>query len=116
MAFTEDLDLFLMDFGVPVSAGAVSGIGVLDMPSEIIANGMVLTTDYRLTVKASQFGGLLYGDNVTVQNTPYQVRETRLLDDGAFAEIALQKLDFNSIATLSGLNLTTLAGDPLITL
>lgn len=116
MAFTEDLDLFLIDFGVPVTAGAVSGIGVLDMPSEVVANGMILMTDYRLTVKASQFGGLLYGDNVTVQNAAYQVRETRLLDDGAFAEISLHKLDFNNIITLSGLNLTTLAGDPLITL
>ena len=45
MAFTEDLDLFLADFGVPVSAGGVTGIGIFDMPSEIVADGVVLTTD-----------------------------------------------------------------------
>ena len=65
MAFIDDLDIFLADFGVPVTNGIVTGVGVLDMPSEMIADGVVLTTDYKLTVKTSEFGGLLYGGGLT---------------------------------------------------
>lgn len=34
---------------------------------------------------------LQYGDSVTVAGVAYTVRETRLLDDGAFVEIALSR-------------------------
>jgi hypothetical protein len=90
MAFTENLDLFLADFGVAVSAGMIHGTGILDMPSQVVADGMVLTTDYTLTTKATEFGGLLYGDFVTVDGQGYQVREVRKLDDGQLCEIGLQ--------------------------
>jgi hypothetical protein len=53
---------------------------------------MVLSTDYTLTARAADFGGLKYGDSVTVATVAYQVRETRLIDDGAFVEIGLQKV------------------------
>jgi len=91
MALSEDLSVFLNDFGVSVTAGAISGVGVLDMPGQLLAGGMVLSTDYTLTCKAADFGGLLYGDSVTVNGVAYTVRETRLLDDGGFVEIGLQK-------------------------
>jgi hypothetical protein len=117
MPLSEDLSVFLNDFGVSCTAGAVSALGILDMPSQIISGDMVLSTDYTLTARAADFGGLLFGDSITVGGAPYQVRQVLKIDDGAFVEIALQKLlDFNNIITLSGLNLTTLAGDPLITL
>jgi hypothetical protein len=92
MAFTEDLDLFLADFGVPVTSGNVTGIGILDMPSEIVADGVVLTTDYKVTVKTSQFGGLLYGAPVTVNGVNYQVREAMKVDDGSFTDLMLTRL------------------------
>lgn len=92
MAFTEDLDLFLADFGVPVSSGAISGIGILDMPSEIIADGVVLTTDYKVTVKASLFGELNYGATVTVDGVDYTIREVMKVDDGSFVELTLTKI------------------------
>jgi hypothetical protein len=92
MAFTEDLDLFLADFGVEVTAGGVTGIGILDMPSEIVADGVVLTTDYKVTVKTSEFGGLLYGAPVTVDGVNYQVREAMKVDDGSFTELMLTRL------------------------
>lgn len=99
MAFTENLDLFLTDFGVPVSAGAVTGLGILDMPSQVVADGMVLTTDYKLTVKSVQFGGLLYGDAITVDGVSYQVREAMKVDDGSFTELFLTKLAPDVVAT-----------------
>lgn len=82
---------FLADFGVPVRAGSVVGTGILDMPSEIIAGGMVLTTDYQLTARADQFGTLKRGDAITVAGVAYNVREARLQDDGAFVIVYLSK-------------------------
>ena len=93
MAFTEDLSVFLStaDFAVEVTAGAVSGLGILDMPSEVIADGVVLTTDYKLTCEASKFGNLLHSDSVVVDGVNYTVRSASLVDDGAFCEIMLMK-------------------------
>ncbi len=92
MAITEGLNGFLDDFGVSCTAGAVSALGILDMPSQIISGDMVLSTDYSLTARAADFGGLKYGDAITVDGVAYTVRETRLIDDGAFVEIGLQKV------------------------
>jgi len=58
MAISEDLNGFLDDFGVSCTAGAVSALGILDMPSQIISGDMVLSTDYTLTARAADFGGL----------------------------------------------------------
>ncbi len=88
---TEDLNLFLEDFGVTCTAGAVTALGILDMPSQVVADGMVLTTDYKVTCRASVFGGLKYGDAITVDGAAYTVRENMLIDDGKFCEIMLQK-------------------------
>ena len=98
MALSEDLTVFLEDFGVSCTAGAISALGILDMPSQIISGDMVLSTDYSLTVRTADFGGLLYGDGITVGGINYQVREVRRLDDGAFCEIALQRLAPSSTA------------------
>lgn len=93
MTLSEDLDQFLNDFGLSCTAGAVSALGILDMPGQLIgADGMVISTDYTLTAKASDFGGLLYGDAISVGGLNYQVREARRIDDGAFVEISLTKL------------------------
>jgi hypothetical protein len=127
MALTEDLNVFLEDFGVSCTAGAVSALGILDMPSQIISGDMVLSTDYTLTARAADFGGLYYGDGITVAGANYQVREVRKLDDGAFVEIGLTSLtqdqqapggqpkaDFN-LSDLNDVNITNpQAGDVLV--
>ena len=53
---------------------------------------MVITTDYALTIKASVYPTLKYGDSLTVAGAAYTVREVRLQDDGAFAVVYLQKV------------------------
>lgn len=88
----EDLAIFLDDFGVSCTAGAVTALGILDMPSQIISGDMVLSTDYTLTARVADFGGLVYGDGITVGGVAYQVREVRKLDDGMFCEVALSRL------------------------
>ncbi len=98
MAITEDLNLFLDDFGVSCTAGAISALGILDMPTQVLAGDMVLSTDYTLTCRNADFGGLLFGDSITVDGVNYQVKETRQLDDGAFVEIGLMRLGPTSSA------------------
>lgn len=92
MALTEDLSIFFEDFGVSCTAGAITALGILDMPTQVVAGDMVLSTDYTLTARAADFGGLLYGDAIAVDGINYAVREVRRLDDGGLVEVALQKL------------------------
>jgi len=98
MPLSEELGVFLDDFGVSCTAGAISALGILDMPTQMVAGDIVLSTDYSLTARTADFGGLLYGDGITVGGINYQVREVRRLDDGAFCEIALQRLAPSSTA------------------
>lgn len=107
MAITEDLDIFLADFGVSCTAGAVTANGILDMPSQILSDGMVLSTDYTLTARASDFGDLLYGSQMSVNGVAYTVRETQLIDDGKMVQIALQR----SVEVPSSTAATPLDGD-----
>lgn len=95
---TEDLNLFLEDFGVTCTSGAVTAKGILDMPSQVVADGMVLTTDYKLTVRTADFGGLLYGSPITVDGVNYQVREAMKIDDGQFTDLMLTRLAPESAA------------------
>ena len=92
MALTENLDVFLADFGVTVTSGAISGIGILDMPGELVADGMIISTDYSIRCEASKFGDLLYGAAMTIDGNSYEVRDNRLVDDGAFCMITLSKI------------------------
>jgi len=95
MAITEDLSIFLADFGVSCTAGAITALGILDMPMEVLAGDQVLSTDYTLTARAADFGDLQYGAEISVNGVPYTVRETRLIDDGAMCQIGLMR----SVAT-----------------
>lgn len=99
MAFTEDLNVFLADFGVSCTAGAVTALGILDMPMEVLAGDQVLSTDYTLTARAADFGDLLYGSEISVNGVPYTVRDTRLVDDGAFCQISMMRSVATSMTT-----------------
>jgi len=88
---SENLDAFLTDFGVPVTDGTTATTGILEMPSEIIAGGMVITTDYSLTIKSNVYPSLKYNDSLTVNGAAYTVREVRAQDDGQFSIVYLSK-------------------------
>jgi hypothetical protein len=93
MAFTENLDVFFSTdgFGLTVTSGTYRGVGILDMPSEIIADGVVLTTDYKLLVKTADFPALTRGTAITVDGINYTVREPMLLDDGKITQVMIMK-------------------------
>jgi hypothetical protein len=95
MAFAEDLTIFmdLSGFGVPVAAGAVSGVGILDQNSEIILGGEITIIDYLLIVPTATFGNLTYGDLVDVDGASYKVEtQPQRFDDGAFCRVPLMKV------------------------
>ena len=87
----DDPSIYLADFGVTVTAGAVTGTGILDMPSEILLDNQIISTDYTVTCEASKFGDLLYGSQVNVNGAAYEVRAAVLLTDGVFVQLSLQR-------------------------
>lgn len=88
----ENLDTFLNDFGVPVVFGDVSSVGILDMPDQIIGDGISVSTEYVLTVYAEEFSAAKYGDEIEVDGDDYLVRQNRKIDDGKFAKLTLEKV------------------------
>lgn len=92
MPLIDNLDLFLDDFGVNCKAGDVIAKGLFDQPSEIITGDGIITTDYTLTCKSSDFSNLAYGSGIEVDNQLYNVRDVRLIDDGKFCVLSLQRV------------------------
>jgi|TARA_Y100000052_G_C2914807_1_gene64668 hypothetical protein len=91
--FQEDLDAFFdtPGFTDPVVLGGTISVGYFESPNEIIADGMVLTTDYAVVVKTSDFPNVISGDTMTVKGVNYTVREPMLLDDGKIMRVMLMK-------------------------
>lgn len=89
---TEDLDIFLDDFGIDVEAGAITGLGILDMPDRPVLDEDVLSTSYAVTCRSDQFGFLRYGDLMTIDGTVYRVQENHLITDGKFCKIELEQV------------------------
>lgn len=113
----EDLDIFLEDFGVSCTAGAITALGIPNMPGEMVAGGRVISIEHSITAKSSDFGGLLYGDSITVDGQSYKVHDNLPIEDGAFCQIALELITaVTLITTLAGLTITTLSGTQLRTL
>ena len=95
MAFTEDLSVFLdlNGFGVPVVAGAVSGVGILDANVELFYDGGSKFVDYMLTASYAIFGNVPRGESITVDGKSYKVLESPdPYDDEALCRIHLKKI------------------------
>jgi hypothetical protein len=115
MAFTEDLSVFL-DLngpGVPVVAGAVSGVGILDLlpNSELILGGEINVIDYLLTVPTATFGDLGYGSTVIVDGQTYKAKTAPMsFDDGVFCRVPLIPIPTAVVTPLAGRILRTGSG------
>ena len=92
MAFTEDLDVFFSDFNDTVVYSSATYKGILEQPDEIVADGVVMTTDYMLTAKTTDLGVLIFDAALTVNGTAYKVRSTRKIDDGSLCVLSLMKV------------------------
>jgi len=91
MEISEDQTVYLADFGVSCTSGGTTAKAILEQPDLVLAGNQIISTDYQLTARVSDFGNLLAGSRITIDNSVYFVREVRKLDDGAFCEIAIQK-------------------------
>jgi len=91
MVFTEDLDVFFSDFNDTVVYNSVTYKGILEQPDEMVADGVVMTTDYMLTAKTTDLGSLLFDASITVNGDDYKVRSTRKIDDGSLCILSLMK-------------------------
>ena len=94
MAFTEpaaSINAMLNDFGVSCTSGGTIGKGVLNQPDQVLAGDFIMSTDYVLRAKTSDFGSLIAGASITVDSVSYTVREVRKLNDGTFCELSIQK-------------------------
>ena len=80
--------------GVPVTWGAVSGVGILEENSQLVMGDQVISIEYALhNLPTAQFGNLIYGDELNVGGVVYQVRDLMRVGDGAFCMASLQRLD-----------------------
>tara|TARA_B100000927_G_scaffold189100_1_gene152322 strand:- start:617 stop:910 length:294 start_codon:yes stop_codon:yes gene_type:complete len=91
MAIIEDTNIFLNDFGVEVEINGGIFKGILEQPDEIVAEGLVMTTDYQLTGKTSELGDLVFDNIIKVAGDFYKVRSARKIDDGTFCIVSLNK-------------------------
>ena len=92
MAFEEDLTAFLdLDgFGVPVTAGAVSGVGILSLESELGVGGEITFIGCTVTVPTATFGGLSHGNAIAVDGVTYKVAmQPQRFDGGVFCRVPL---------------------------
>jgi hypothetical protein len=92
MAFNEDLDCFFSDFAVDVSAGGITGKGILDEPTSVMAGDQIIMIDRVLYCKNSLFGTLVGGDSITVNSVNYKVRTNEKDLDGLTCQISLEKV------------------------
>ena len=92
MAFTEDLNAFFVDFSENVFYDNETYKGILEQPDEVIADGVVLTTDYELTVKTVDLGTIAFDTQIEVSDVKYKVRNVRKIDDGTLCKISLTKV------------------------
>ncbi len=88
---TDSLDAIFSDFAVPVVAGGVSGLGVLDEPTTIVAGDQLISTEYVLHCKASSYSGIKAGDSVNVGGVAYTCRTNERDLDGLTCQISLSK-------------------------
>lgn len=96
MAFGEDLQVFLQDFGVPArltaAAPGTEKRVLLDEPDAEIFGGEQVAGDKIITYIESEFPGLVSGTQITVDGVAWRVRGApQRLDDGKFARAGLKK-------------------------
>ncbi len=92
MAFTEDLDTYFADFSDSVVYSGTTYKGILDEPDEMIADGIVLATDYQLTAKTTDLGAVLFDATIAVNSVNYKVRSVKKIDDGSLCVVSLTKV------------------------
>ena len=90
----EDLGIFFADFGVSVTLpSGLDILGLLDQPDDVLgAGGMVLSSEYNLTLKTDDASGIMDGDILVIDGDSYEIRQIRKVQDGALSSVLLSKV------------------------
>lgn len=89
--------------GVSVTAGATSGMGILNRNAELVSDGQAISVEYHLTVETAIFGGLQYGDAITVGSEAFVVRQgPMVIGDGTDCFLLLEKVAATFYVFLQG--------------
>ena len=95
MIIEENLDTYFADLGQEVVFDGVIKKGLLNMPDEILAGDIMISTDYVLTVQTTEFADVVLGDTLSIKvngiREDYEVRSKRMEDDGKLSMITLSK-------------------------
>lgn len=89
---TEDLATFLADFGITVTKSGSTFKALFDIADELVGGGVVISTDYVLTVRSSDIASLVDGDTLSINAANYEVRRILKIDDGAFSRVVVSKV------------------------
>jgi hypothetical protein len=81
----------LADFGVDAVIGGVTFKGILDRPTDVLADGMMLSDSYDLTY-ATLDAVVQINASLTVDGVSYKVRDVRAIDNGTFSIASLSKI------------------------
>lgn len=88
-----DIPTLMADMGIPITAGGVAGIGLLDEADQIFVQdatrGEVIATATTLTVQSSAFPTVKVGDAVVVNAKNFTVRERLRESDGGLTKLLL---------------------------
>ena len=85
-----DVQVVLNDFGVPVTLGATTANGVLDLTDIEEVRGEAATftgKEIAVLVKTGTFAGLAQGATITVDGVVYKVLTAAQVDDGALTRV-----------------------------
>jgi hypothetical protein len=91
----SDIPSMMEQFGVPITIGAVTGVGIPDSPEDVFPagdlpdSGGVLISVTKISVQTSAFPDLAVNDPVVFDGREYTVREHQRKGDGAMTEILL---------------------------
>ncbi len=96
MAFSENLDVFLADFGVACTIGAATIKAILDQPDQVeeLGNASGISREYELTARTSdlQNANVARGSTVVIASQSYTVRRAPTqIADGAFSSVLMSK-------------------------
>jgi hypothetical protein len=90
VAFSEDLDLFFDDFGVPVTIGAIRGKCIKDMSGFGILDDRIVDPGHVILVRTDAFDNLFSGTSVNVAGKSFAVNSAMPVEDGAFSLVTLK--------------------------
>lgn len=89
--------------GVSVTAGAASGMGILNRNAELVSDGQVISVEYHLTVETAIFGRLQYGDPIIVGGEAFITRQAPMvMGDGTNCFLLLEKVAATYFVFLEG--------------